>query len=337
MQAIFKQEFNVKTLIEGGVVFEHFMPHTSKKGEIIQSLNKHTKSLIWNMLSMTESFMGHFEPINLIADYYGEKYAMYLAFFLHHVGWLLIPAFFGTILFIVHLVVAFKFQEDDQSYILSYLNNIDTPVNYLYILFVALWSTFYVESWKRKQATIQYIWGLKEKEEQIKKSVKLPQENTEFIYDEQQGKVIEVVMNDNKCAIGCTNVIILLLFSSLAIVASVATILMKDVIDFDEDEKNKKDYWLVFTVFLNSICVAILTKFFTSIVEHIVKRENHGEDADYENSMITKSFIMSSIISFGGLMLLAFWERSFYLLNLLMIFLILFKQILLNLIEAGLP
>jgi len=144
-------------------------------------------------------------------------------------------------------------------------------------------------------------------------------------------------MNDNKCAIGCTNVIILLLFSSLAIVASVATILMKDVIDFDEDEKNKKDYWLVFTVFLNSICVAILTKFFTSIVEHIVKRENHGEDADYENSMITKSFIMSSIISFGGLMLLAFWERSFYLLNLLMIFLILFKQILLNLIEAGLP
>ena len=97
----------MKTLIEGGVVFEHFMPHTSKKNEIIQSLNKHTRSLIWNMLSMTESFMGHFEPINLIADYYGEKYAMYLAFFLHHVGWLLIPAFFGTILFIVHLVVAF--------------------------------------------------------------------------------------------------------------------------------------------------------------------------------------------------------------------------------------
>lgn len=112
---------------------------------------------------------------------------------------------------------------------------------------------------------------------------------------------------------------------------------MKNIIDFDEDEEDKKDYWLVFTVFLNSICVAILTKFFTSIVEHIVKRENHGEDADYENSMITKSFIMSSIISFGGLMLLAFWERSFYLLNLLMIFLILFKQILLNLIEAGLP
>ena len=100
MQEIFKKEFNVNTLIEGGVVYEHFMPHTSKKYEIIESLQKHRLRLIFNMLSMTESFLKHFEPINLIADYYGEKYAMYLAFFFHHIGWLLVPAVFGTILFV---------------------------------------------------------------------------------------------------------------------------------------------------------------------------------------------------------------------------------------------
>jgi len=97
----------VKTLIDGGVVEEHFIPHTSKKHEIIESLEKHSFKLIWNMMSMTESFRTHFEPINLIADYYGEKYAMYLAFFFHHVGWLCIPAVFGTILFIVHIIIAF--------------------------------------------------------------------------------------------------------------------------------------------------------------------------------------------------------------------------------------
>ena len=108
MMLIFKQEFNVETLIDGGVVNDHFMPHTSKKMEIIESLEKHSLKLIWNMLSMTESFRDHFEPINLIADYYGEKYAMYLAFFFHHIGWLFIPAFFGTLLFICHIVFAFK-------------------------------------------------------------------------------------------------------------------------------------------------------------------------------------------------------------------------------------
>ena len=46
---------------------------------------------------------------------------------------------------------------------------------------------------------------------------------------------------------------------------------------------------------------------------------------------------MSSFISYGGLILAAYWERSFWRVNLLMIFLIVFKQILLNAIEACQP
>ena len=53
--------------------------------------------------------------------------------------------------------------------------------------------------------------------------------------------------------------------------------------------------------------------------------------------MISKSLIVSSFISFGGLFLAAYWERSFWRVNLLMMFLIIFKQILLNAIEACQP
>lgn len=180
----------MKTLIDGGVIIEHFMPHTSKKYEIIESIEKHSLRLIWHMLSMGESFMKHFEPINLIADYYGEKYAMFLAFFLHHIGWMLVPAVFGTILFIYHLVLGARNQLEGEAYLISYLRNVDTPVNYAYILFISLWSIFYIESWKRKQATIQYIWGLNEKEEQIKRSVQRDQKNTELVYDEWQGQIV---------------------------------------------------------------------------------------------------------------------------------------------------
>jgi len=98
--SIFKKEFKMSTLVEGKVVYEHFMPHTSKKYEIIESLDKHVKWLIFHNISMTDSFMNHFEPINLIADYYGEKYALYLAFVLHHIGWILVPAVVGGALFV---------------------------------------------------------------------------------------------------------------------------------------------------------------------------------------------------------------------------------------------
>ena len=53
--------------------------------------------------------------------------------------------------------------------------------------------------------------------------------------------------------------------------------------------------------------------------------------------MITKSFVVSSFVCFGGLMLLAYWKQSFFLMTGLMIFLIIFKQILLNAIEACQP
>ena len=45
-------------------------------------------------------------------------------------------------------------QAEGETFLISYLRNVDSPVNYFYILFIALWSTFYIESWKRKQATI---------------------------------------------------------------------------------------------------------------------------------------------------------------------------------------
>ena len=110
-----------------------------------------------------------------------------------------------------------------------------------------------------------------------------------------------------------------------------------EVYEFGEDDKESETWWMLLTVFINSICVAILTKFFSEIVESIVKPENHSEDADFEDSMIAKTFWMSSFISFGGLLMLAYWDRSFAGINALMIFLIIFKQILLNLIEAGRP
>ena len=46
----------MKTLKEGGVIFNNFMPHTSKKNEILESLEKHAGKLIWNNISMTDSF-----------------------------------------------------------------------------------------------------------------------------------------------------------------------------------------------------------------------------------------------------------------------------------------
>ena len=46
------------------------------------------------------------EPILLIADYYGEKQAMFFTFLIHHLSMLCIPGFFGLILWGYHFYLA---------------------------------------------------------------------------------------------------------------------------------------------------------------------------------------------------------------------------------------
>jgi hypothetical protein len=158
------------------------------------------------------------------------------------------------------------------------------------------------------------------------------------VYDEQEGLMRTVVFKANSCCVGFSNFVILALYSALAIAASVATIVMKiEVFSFGEDDKDKKFWWEIFTVFLNAIAVATLTKFLKPVVKYIVRKENHGKDSNFESSLITKYFTVSCVISFTGLMLYAYWQLKLDLVNMLMIFLILFKQLLLNVIEAGKP
>jgi len=92
------------------------------------------------------------EPIALIADYYGEKQALYFVFLIHHISLLTIPAFFGLILWGYQLHLGREAAEESgfSAFLQSYLKNLDTPWNFPYLILLSLWSTLYIESWKRK-------------------------------------------------------------------------------------------------------------------------------------------------------------------------------------------
>jgi hypothetical protein len=47
--------------------------------------------------------MNSVKPLDLIADYYGEKVGFYFAFYLHYTCWLLIPCFAGLIIYLIEI------------------------------------------------------------------------------------------------------------------------------------------------------------------------------------------------------------------------------------------
>ena len=93
--------------------------------------------------------------LDFIADYYGEKFAFYLAWLIHYTHWLMYPAAVGLILFIIQ--IAHWLSSD-----VTFFDATDSALNPLYSIFIALWSTFFVESWKRKEAYLANRWDVRD-------------------------------------------------------------------------------------------------------------------------------------------------------------------------------
>ena len=56
------------------------------------------------------------------------------------------------------------------GFITNYFSILDTKWNYPYLIMLAFWSTIYIESWKRKQNILKYIWAVEEREKEITQS-----------------------------------------------------------------------------------------------------------------------------------------------------------------------
>ena len=147
--------------MQADVITSHFMLHSHHKEAIIQSWRTHRVPLIGSMLGIGD-LMNHIEPILLIADYYGEKQAMYFTFLIHHIAMLFIPGVLGMALFAYHLYLASVYEPKEgelDNFFENYFAILDTKWNYPFLFMLAVWSTVYIESWKRKQNTVKYIWA----------------------------------------------------------------------------------------------------------------------------------------------------------------------------------
>ena len=150
IEEFLKQELDFPYLQAQGIIEEHFPMH---KGDGINDFKKSYDHFWWKLLIgfLTGNFLKYFEPINLVKNYYGEKYAFEYAFLLHYQAWLLIPTVGGCLVFMISL--------QQMAVTGNIKESLDTTFNGLFGLSLALWATMFVESWKRKQRAIQYLWN----------------------------------------------------------------------------------------------------------------------------------------------------------------------------------
>lgn len=91
------------------------------------------------------------QPLDKITDYFGVKIGLYFAYLGHYTSWLMLPAVFGVIVWLL--------QGTNQC-----LEDICWVV---FSIFNVLWGTLYLKHWKRTSARLAYSWGTFDKKDDL--------------------------------------------------------------------------------------------------------------------------------------------------------------------------
>ena len=84
----------------------------------------------------------------MIKKYFGEKFAFFYTYFLSYTAFLVIPGIVGLGLTIWEFVVY------------PSARTLDSPYNHLMGVIIAIWSVFFVQTWKSQQNRMIYEWDM---------------------------------------------------------------------------------------------------------------------------------------------------------------------------------
>ena len=91
-----------------------------------------------------------FNVLNMIKNYFGEKTTYNIAFLLHYQAWLMIPSLFGILTFFYQI-----YDYADQG---DFNKSLDGRMNPIYGIFLVIWASLYLESWRKFDEVINILW-----------------------------------------------------------------------------------------------------------------------------------------------------------------------------------
>lgn len=228
------------------------------------------------------------EPIK---DYFSERVAFYFAFLAHYAMWLIVPALVGIGIFADQVVRK-------------------TPgVSYLPVIgaLVAVWSTFFMEAWKRRQSTFAARWGMTE----YSQSEPLRPEFVQRASRSRSKVDGKPAFNTNpvwhKVVGTATGSVTLTMLGVVIVVVGCIFWLRVFLVQRSKDNGGPipngfPDY---ITSVINAIQIQVMNYLYTHMATWLTNKENHRTATAYDNSLIIKLAIFQCLNSYFGLIYIA--------------------------------
>ncbi|WKY03920.1 hypothetical protein Q1695_005136 [Nippostrongylus brasiliensis] len=305
-------------------------------------------NLIENILPLHSSeFLKHLQqkwvlsageqPVDEIRDYFGTEIAMYFSWLGHMTTALWFPALLGLLMYFfsgfTYNTTVPKGQKQDAHQLFSDISFV------CFAFFNCVWSTAYLESWKRKQAELAFRWGTYDSSCDSYLQDPRPQFRGEYFAPNPVSGRMEPFYPSWKRALvrygityPLTFFFVICMFGAMLVVFQV-----QDTADYYFGSR----FLLSWICYLPMICYALLIvmsdKVYRQLALFLNDLENYRTDDEYEDFLISKIVIFQFVTAFGSLFYIAFYLKDMKRLQETLATLLITRQITQNVMETAVP
>lgn len=235
------------------------------------------------------------QPVDDIKDYFGERIGLYFLYLQHYTGQLMLPALLGLITFIVKTCYNVS-----EHFLMPY-----------FTAFMVIWSTFFIEFWKRSQATIAMQWGVTGFEEEEADRPEFEGININSPIDGKKIVYFEEKVKDRRNRI----VLVALIMSILTVISVVVSIFIFQVFINQSENASKLTILGINTgsfivSILNAIVIGVLNGIYGYIAIALNNFENYQRDTEYEDKLIVKVFTFQLVNSYAACTYVSFIKAN---------------------------
>jgi len=239
------------------------------------------------------------QPLNDIRDYFGEKIALYFAWFGFYTYYLLIPALLGIAMEVIFVV---------RGYV-DTVSNFDYPT-YGFVLSIVLWATVYQIHWEIESKVIALKWGTRgfESAENDRPQFKpLPSQPT--IRSTINNRTIANFPDSARTGFIILSYLVLFLCILLDMAMN-GGLFALEILYLDKHHYLSNLSWGVSVVLACLITVG--SHFFKPVSRVLTDMENHRTETDYEDAQVGKILLFEAFNSYGALFFTAFIKGNVF-------------------------
>jgi len=231
------------------------------------------------------------QPVEGMREYFGEQIGMYFNFLYTYTTWLFIPGFLGLLLTIWQLYPPMDF---------------GIAVAPLFGFFMCVWSTGFLEVWKRKTAVLRMVWGMGNFAVQ---ETDRPEFQGDFVASPVTGEFEEVAPSSEQVVKRFVSSITVFSYISVVVISVFGCFQLRSLLTSQYRDWRAK----AAPPAINAIVILVFNFVWGKFAEFLNDWENHKTASSYESSLVEKTFVFKFVNSYVSLVYIGFikrWDRG---------------------------